>query len=1504
MSDLSAVQHCPQCAAELPPGSLEGLCPRCLMAQIMEPTQAGESAPRQVALTPAELAPHFPQLEILECLGRGGMGVVYKARQKSLNRFVALKLLAPERADDPQFAARFEKEAQALAALNHPNIVGVYDFGQAGGFYFLLMEFVDGVNLRQAMQAGRFTPEQALAVVPPVCEALQYAHEHGIVHCDIKPENLLLDKEGRVKIADFGIAKMLGSDNDAVVREEGTQRGTPASAAGTPQYMAPEQREHHVTDHRADIYSLGVVLYEMLTGERPKDNIVPPSKRVQVDIRIDEIVLRALEKTPELRYQTAGEFRTQVEAVTNEGPATGVQTEKPSLNWLEKRALAREIYSHMTEPERKQMAFHSVLFGIWNGATWFAPVFGGMMVASRFGVILGLCCSVVGFCFYPFLLKLQRELMCSTAWAKAQGITPEQFRLTPANRVGSRFSRTAIWGALCLLLLPAGLVLNTVGFVFNTLSTLHNAPLPVNDPWRWIWGNPGVALVLLAQIGTTILGWISVTQIRRSAGKLHGMWLAVFDGLLFPLLALDALIVSIDLSGRKHIVGPGLTPGVTMVDLNIPGSVAVLLLALIIVVDFLIIRAVWRAVNKPLNEGAPKTEAGLPRRKRLVFATVAVPILLFAFFFSFFGLRYYNWRWGGAEWHSMPMQWGGDSPKDAAGVLRIAEVKREGRVVIFRIACESGQVPMNFQVSYSGQNLESLPSADAVPSVTPLYAPTSTSIPPSPYAGMVLVGASWERRMDKITLTKPGEFTLGFVLPDEARAKMAVQQARDMYPPARPCHLTKSAVLVLFYQTRRTSEKGSESLQALLNLEFASGPSRAAPTTSKTSAPAFGPVFERDLASGVLIDFDQDAQREMPVFFKDGEKEKVRVGPAQSAALAMKSGENTGMDAFYSEGHFTTFDMTVKALVSEDWDHLTAVRVEELIQNIARETHPQRLFSAGVLDSVLGIAGAGAFAFQTREGGKGILQIIGRTEQGVKLRYKMVQGFEEKKPALHDASKPTAIEKNVRVKPVPGVDASVGNIKSVTTTHESAEITLEKAQASLAFVVGEGDRARVIVHECGRSSSPFVIRVMADDRGGKWWDHLRVTHEGEADSLLPMLPDDWLPSGHVVFLPSPVRGEDGRVIFAEIESAEGKTPLGVRAARPPEMAQAVNRELPETCAIMEISIESWIYALGKTAPEKTMKLPVLAARDLVGSPDDAFGWPDLDVKPGKPSSWSRGMTSSERIDVTATLSEAGVRVEGTLTVPMIDRPFANAAQAFRRNAAAEEISAKRKLLRSAFAATLGRNDALVIPIATEGLFPETLVACLTALPQPLPRDRWVPPHLQTPIQFDGWVLTWPRSEHAWFAGLFDYKDGTPGTIARHLERRKGIPLTTPSGEFVAFMPEAEMTSLLKKFRDHPGVKMSRVEPFAVKLTGRGFSSAPVRTPFAIAGERGSMQVRFDGKTISPIWTWESPVQPQTTPSIGVRSGGCFSALLPGPAEPPEIRMMILRCVNSDANTAR
>jgi tRNA A-37 threonylcarbamoyl transferase component Bud32 len=259
-----------------------------------------------------EVAAHFPQLEIIECLGRGGMGVVYKARQPKLDRLVALKVLAREKERDPHFAERFQREARALARLNHPNIVAVYDFGETGGLYYLLMEFVDGVNLRQLMRGGKMTPEEALGVVPPICEALQYAHKQGIIHRDIKPENILLDKQGRVKIADFGIAKLLDTEGLAEPFTADQQ------AVGTPHYMAPEQVEKPKSvDHRADIYSLGVVFYEMLTGELPLGKFAPPSQKVRIDVRLDEVVLHALEKDPARRYQQVGEVKTDLDTIAN-----------------------------------------------------------------------------------------------------------------------------------------------------------------------------------------------------------------------------------------------------------------------------------------------------------------------------------------------------------------------------------------------------------------------------------------------------------------------------------------------------------------------------------------------------------------------------------------------------------------------------------------------------------------------------------------------------------------------------------------------------------------------------------------------------------------------------------------------------------------------------------------------------------------------------------------------------------------------------------------------------------------------------------------------------------------------------------------------------------------------------------------------------------------------------------------------------------------------------------
>src|SRR5437870_1167278 len=316
---MDTTNVCQHCGKPLGTKAVQGLCPECFMKVGLGTGTAADPAdapPPQVQLTrfvpptPEQLAPQFPQLEILGLVGQGGMGTVYRARQRQLDRLVALKILPAEVSQDPAFAERFMREARALARLSHPNIVAVHDFGQADGFYYFLMEFIDGATLRQVLAEGKLAPREALAIVPQVCEGLQYAHDQGVVHRDIKPENILLDKMGRVKIADFGLARLVGTDT-------GSGRLTQSrEVMGTPHYMAPEQVEKpQSVDHRADIYSLGVVFYEMLTGELPLGRFAAPSQKVQVDVRLDEVVLRALEKAPERRYQQASQVKSDGESV-------------------------------------------------------------------------------------------------------------------------------------------------------------------------------------------------------------------------------------------------------------------------------------------------------------------------------------------------------------------------------------------------------------------------------------------------------------------------------------------------------------------------------------------------------------------------------------------------------------------------------------------------------------------------------------------------------------------------------------------------------------------------------------------------------------------------------------------------------------------------------------------------------------------------------------------------------------------------------------------------------------------------------------------------------------------------------------------------------------------------------------------------------------------------------------------------------------------------------------
>jgi serine/threonine protein kinase/HEAT repeat protein len=327
---------CPHCGRTAPSGALAGLCPACLLKQGV----AGETVGAHpfVPPEPGDLAALFPQLEILGLIGAGGMGAVYRVRQRELDRIVALKILPPAIGERPGFAERFTREARALAKLSHPGIVTIHDSGRAESLVFLLMEYADGPNLRQLIEAGRLSPRDALAIVPMICDALQYAHDAGIVHRDIKPENILIDRRGHVKVADFGLAKLVGAGEPESGSATPEVPGVTAAGErmGTPQYMAPEQLDRPgEVDHRADIYSLGVVFYQMLTGELPARTVVPPSQKAPLDARLDAVVMRALEQNPDHRYQQASLIKQSVETLTAtvpEKPAKGTPSMEIKFN--------------------------------------------------------------------------------------------------------------------------------------------------------------------------------------------------------------------------------------------------------------------------------------------------------------------------------------------------------------------------------------------------------------------------------------------------------------------------------------------------------------------------------------------------------------------------------------------------------------------------------------------------------------------------------------------------------------------------------------------------------------------------------------------------------------------------------------------------------------------------------------------------------------------------------------------------------------------------------------------------------------------------------------------------------------------------------------------------------------------------------------------------------------------------------------------------------------------
>ena len=349
-SASSTKPKCPQCGYTLSGGTPADLCPKCLllgvpdcdavdfddpaptipMRQPRSPTGASAHPPAWEPPMASDLQAMLPQYEVMELLGRGGMGAVYKGRQIALDRLVAIKILNPEIGNEEHdFVGRFNLESRAMAKLKHPGIVAVYDCGQTPeGLLYFVMELVEGMDVqRMIAQEGRLHSANAIAIAAHVCEAMQYAHERGIIHRDIKPANIMVDHEGHVKVADFGLVKMANASATSTFTISGT-------VMGTPQYIAPEALILGTSvDHRADIYAVGVMLYQMLTGHVPHGVFELPSLKVPgLDPRLDSIIARAMRENRDQRYQSAGELRSDLVSVLTQPVPQNLEMSTPAQN--------------------------------------------------------------------------------------------------------------------------------------------------------------------------------------------------------------------------------------------------------------------------------------------------------------------------------------------------------------------------------------------------------------------------------------------------------------------------------------------------------------------------------------------------------------------------------------------------------------------------------------------------------------------------------------------------------------------------------------------------------------------------------------------------------------------------------------------------------------------------------------------------------------------------------------------------------------------------------------------------------------------------------------------------------------------------------------------------------------------------------------------------------------------------------------------------------------------
>jgi serine/threonine protein kinase len=548
---MNVETRCPECGSRYRGESANAPCPACLMkigmmswqgrlAETIAPSYAtpGTTPATDGLAEMVRLAELFPQYEFIEPIGRGGMGAVYRARQISLNRPVAIKIIRPDASEREGFSDRFVREARAMAQMNHPNIVTVHDFGQAGGYYYLVMELVDGVNLREVLRTRKMNPKQALEVVPSICDALQYAHDLGIVHRDIKPENILVDRNSRVKIADFGLAKLLNEDASA----RGLTRDN--HVMGTVNYMSPEQVEKPLSvDHRADIYSLGVVIYEMLTGELPIGRFAPPSRKVQIDIRLDEIVLHSLEKDPSMRYQKVSELKTDVMSVNHFAESPLLTGNEPLRNVPPAKSAGALSSGNFASRAGKPVALpgflNSLLYSLLAfplGTFYFVVLVTGLSVGIGTLVIwVGALILLATMLFCRALGRFESRLAAQMLGADTGFNPPETVQSGVWNSARRILQDGLTWRSAGFLFLkfPVGIVVFVIAVTLVSLSIgLITAPLTYQINWwqiqidEWYVDNSFKAgLASMVGLLMCVLTWYAVRGLGWAQAQLAGIML-------------------------------------------------------------------------------------------------------------------------------------------------------------------------------------------------------------------------------------------------------------------------------------------------------------------------------------------------------------------------------------------------------------------------------------------------------------------------------------------------------------------------------------------------------------------------------------------------------------------------------------------------------------------------------------------------------------------------------------------------------------------------------------------------------------------------------------------------------------------------------------------------------------------------------------------------------------------------------------------------------------------